>query len=173
MGYKTRTEIYKDSDDNDINVAVMTFGARTGIKIQTKILRVIGKFGIGFFSMVGSKEKVSELNDNKDVKSMLDTDIDFSNVDVGKIAELLMSELGEDDVLGLIMRLVQTTKINGKPMKNADMFDDTFAGEYSLLFEVLKLILEVNFKSFLANGTIGKILSSVQGKVSMVQNHQN
>ena len=163
MGYKTIDEVYQDSEENEVKIVIMTFGARKGIKIQAKLLKIMVKFGLGFFSLVGNKKDSKQITDNKEqLSKILDQDIDTSKIDLNQIATLLISELGEDDVLNLIIKLLSSTKINGKPMNNVDMFDDTFSGEYGLLLEVVKKVLEVNFKSFFGNGTIGKILSSIK-----------
>jgi len=169
MAYKTITETYKDSNGEDSKVMIMTFGAREGIKIQAKLLRIMVKFGLGFFSVMGSnKDKKEELKKNsKELNNIMDKDIDFSNIDINEIAALLISELGEDDVVKIINRLLSTTSVDGKPMSDNNIFDETFAGEYGLLFEILKKVLEVNFQSFLANGAIGKILSSVKQAPAM------
>lgn len=162
MGYKTIDKVYNDSEENSINVCIMTFGARKGIRIQAKLIKIIIKFGIGFFSVLGQKDKAKEMIDNGEKANFLNTDIDLSKIDLNQVATLLISELDEKNILELIMDLLGSTKIDNKPMTNVNLFDDTFAGEYGLLIEIIKDILEVNFKSFFVNGAIGKILSKVK-----------
>ena len=67
---------------------------------------------------------------------------------ITKMAEGL-SGLTDDAVIELVLDLLKQTTVDGKPVGEDAHFDIVFSGEFGLLFDVIKFVLEVNYKSFL------------------------
>ena len=129
-----KTTIQCDGEDH--NIVVSSFPAMQGLKIQLKIsklvLPVLGNF----------------LKDNESLDKLSDGSI-LSKIDVGKISKALMSSLDEKTFGKLVLEMLSGTRVNDKEVGNSGIFDLVFTAKFDLLFDVIKFVMEVNFKSFL------------------------
>jgi len=112
-------------------VEVAAFPARKAIKIQIKLARFI-----------------APLLANIDTS---DTSKITQSLNSSTIASALKGSLDEEKIEKLILELLEVTTIDNKVIGtgNEPQFDIIFAGEFGLLFDVIKFVLEVNFGSFL------------------------
>jgi hypothetical protein len=63
--------------------------------------------------------------------------------------------------VNFLIELFCSTRIDGKEITD-QVFDDVFAGDMMLLYQVLWYTLEVNYKSFFDKAGIGKVLSRIK-----------
>jgi hypothetical protein len=61
----------------------------------------------------------------------------------------------DDSAIELVVKILSTTKQDGKLINTGEMFDECFTGDYMHLFEVLKFVVEVN--NFLVPGVTSKL----------------
>ena len=71
-----------------------------------------------------------------------------TNDTISKMAEGL-SNLTDEAVIDLVLDLLKQTTVDGKLVGEEAHFDIVFSGEFGLLFDVIRFVLEVNYKSFL------------------------
>jgi len=182
MAYKTIELTLKNAEEKDVSVLISTFPARQGIQIQAQLASILTSSGVALFSMFGSsdeekvsKETIKQLETldiattgevDKEKSSLLSRSMDFSKVDIEAVARLLVNNLDKRKVTDLLIEICSSVVIDGKQLaKGNNIFDETFSGEYGLLFEVISEVLKVNFGSFFSKGSIGKILFALRAKI--------
>lgn len=193
MAYKTIELTLKNAEDREIPVLISTFPARHGIQLQAQLASILTSSGIALFSLFGTGEneekeekkiltkealkqieKLDEAIDgepNKEKSSLLSRTLDFSKVDIEAVVRILLSNLDKKKITDLLLDICSTTVIDGKQIgKNSAIFDEVFSGDYGLLFEVVSQVLKANFSSFFSKGSIGKILSGLKEKISILPN---
>lgn len=107
------------------------FGATEGLKVWLRILKIIG-------TPIGALA-------GKVVTSGLKTDVGQLGID--KAVEALCSNLDTEEVIKLIKDILSQVTYEGKRLN--EIFDVHFASNYLLVFDVLYVALEVNYKDFL------------------------
>jgi hypothetical protein len=156
MPIETHDKILKNSKDEDVKVITSNFPAIPGLKLGIRIVKFLG----GFLKMGSAKVPVS-LNENKPA-SVFDADVNFD-----KIAEVLTKHLDDDRIVKLIIDLMAYTRVNGKEVAKEGVFNLEFAGEYGLLIQVVKFVVEVNFTTFFDKNAIGNILERIKALFPM------
>lgn len=146
MAIETHEIKLTDKKKKSVNIICSDFPARKGLAIAQRL----GELVTPLLSIVDSKNIKS-----KSI-SLMDIDVNMST-----LADALSKSIGDPDLLHLIMDLMSFTRVDGQEVNIPEVFDIVFAGNYELLFKVLKFILEVNFKSFFGGEAIGKILSKM------------
>lgn len=141
----------KDKKIDDLNVTVTQFGARRGLKLKVKLLKI---FGPALVKMVEG------LDLGSDKKFTLENDVDLDKLGDG--VKLLFERVDEDQTLALVEEILADTKIStpdGKITSEdiAKVFDMVFSGNYLTMYKVVGFALEVNYGSFFGEGGIGKI----------------
>jgi hypothetical protein len=73
--------------------------------------------------------------------------METNKIDV--VTKILRENLNSAEIIKLILQLLQYSKINGTEIKDTKILNVTFSSnDLILLFDILKWILEVNFKDF-------------------------
>jgi len=151
MAIKEKTVILKDSEGKSISINTKTFAGSFGVELFSKV----------FLLML---PMIAPMLNKKDKKSLIEAELDMSS-----IASSITSRINEDEIVELVLKLCSTTLANdGKlahDLSSKLTFDDFFSAEYALLFHVIKFVLEVNFKSFLAEGGINLLIGMIPGIV--------
>lgn len=145
MAIKIHETTLTNRDNISVKVIVSDFPARQGARLGANLLRILASF-----------IKAAPKDSKTDNRNFLERDIDFT-----QLSQALVDNLEETKILSLILNLVTFTRVDGQEISREEIFDTVFAGDYGLLFAILKFILEVNFKSFFGNKDIGKALSSL------------
>lgn len=127
-----------------VKCTVTQFPASEGVAIMIKLTKIIGPLLSSTLSKSGSISNIM--------------DIDLKNMD-GAVTVLLGS-LSESEFDVFVKRLLKHTLLDGQSV--TDTFDIVFQGKYGLLFKVLKFVMEVNYKDFLAEIGLEKIMSKSQ-----------
>ncbi len=130
-------------DGSTVKVETTTFAGSYGLKLGAKVGLLMLPLMLPGMSAT-------------DKKSLLDQKVDF-----GKVAGNLTNAMNEDKVLKTIMEFVGSTLVDGRPLVKKTEFDEIFAGNYKLLFEILKFILEVNFGDFFEGGGIVEMVKNM------------
>ena len=112
--------------DGDI-WTVQQFPATEGLKVLARLAKLCG-------GTLG--QAVAALHRG------LDSEIDLGLL--GKALGSLAERLDEGEVVVLVKRMLQDTRVNGKEV--LPQFDTLFQARYGALFRVLGMVLEVNFK---------------------------
>lgn len=133
----------KDKEIDGHKYTVTQFPAREGLKIKSKLVKVITPLLIPFLG--GAKNLISSKFSEVDIDPSLLT----------HTVQLLLNHLSEDEVSNFVMRLLQCTRVDGKEI-TAELFDMEFAGEYITLYKVLYFVIEVN--NFFGNAGTGGIM---------------
>lgn len=123
-------------DGTEAKVSTTTFAGSYGVKLAARVGLIILPMMIPTMS-------------SEDKKSLLKQNVDFS-----KIAKTLTTTMSEEKVLSTIMEVVKSTIVNGKDLGKKPLFDEVFAGNYKLLFNIIKFVLEVNYGDFFEEGGI-------------------
>ena len=117
------------------------FNASQGLKVWVKLVKVLGApLGVVINNLVGKEKKGLDKIDLKELS--LDTAV-----------QMLANNIDADDTVELIKEICSTVLFEGKRVN--EIFDVHFQGQYTQLFEVLYVALEVNYKDFLL-GLAGK-----------------
>lgn len=156
MPIETHDRILKNSKSEDVKVITSNFPAIPGLKLGVRIVKFLG----GFLKMGSAKIPVS-LNKNEPA-SVLDADVNFD-----KIAEVLTGHLDDNLIVKLILDLMAHTRVNGEEIAKEAIFNIVFAGEYGLLIQVVKFVVEVNFTTFFDKNAIGNILERIKALLPM------
>lgn len=123
MGLKTFDKVFSDCDGNKINVVTITFPATEAIDITNKL--------------TSSTLSLTNIADS----------METNKIDV--VTKILRENLNSAEIIKLILQLLQYSKINGTEIKDTKILNVTFSSnDLILLFDILKWILEVNFKDF-------------------------
>jgi hypothetical protein len=124
MGLKTFDKEFVDCDNNKIIVVVTTFPATEAIDISNKL--------------ISNVVSLMSIADN----------LDGNHIDI--ITNIFKNNFNSPDIIKLILQLLQYSKINSIEIKDTKILNVTFSSnDLSLLFNILKWIIEVNFKDFL------------------------
>lgn len=142
---KTFTETLIDQDENSVEVSLTQFMGFRGIKIQTRLLRLVVPIFSGVKSFSGNAS--SSLFDK-----MRNLDIDTNT-----IVKHILENVTETKVDELIQDLVSCVSVNGKDLSVKANFDFIIAGNYKLLFKILTLVIDKNH--FFGLSGIGDVMS--------------
>lgn len=112
-----------------VNYTVTQFPARRGIKIQTKLAKLLGP-------------TFAALNTGKG--SILDQDVG----NLSGAVNALVGRLDEDYVVNFVLELLMCTRREGKEITEG-LFDTVYAGNYKELYKAILFVLEVNYGSFM------------------------
>jgi len=139
---KTFDKVFHDQEDNEVAGTTSQFLGTRGIKLQTKLARLVMPLMSGV----------------KSVKSM--------DLDTSKMVEHLLTNLTESKVIELIKELMGHTMLDNKDMTKSANFDFMFAGNYQMLFEVLRWVIDVN--NFFGKGGIGAMIEKVKERIAQM-----
>jgi hypothetical protein len=127
---------------DEAKISTTTFAGSYGVKLAARVGLIILPLMIPSMST--------------DEKSVLNEKVDFN-----KIAKTLGSgAMSEEKILNTVLEIMRSTLIDGKDMGKKPMFDEVFAGNYKLLFGVIKFILEVNYGDFFEEGGIFEMMAN-------------
>lgn len=139
----------KEKQIDDLKVLVVQFGARRGLKLKIKLLKM---FGAPLLQMInGLGLKTSEIN--TEIKSIMEQDVDLGGLAEG--LNSLFSKVNEDQAEQLIMEILSSTFINDQECTK--VFDEVFSGDYLTMYKVIGFALEANFGSFFGKSGIGTL----------------
>jgi hypothetical protein len=124
-------------------IMVTPFLGRRSLAYKTRIILMFGASIGSLFAKAGS----------------FSGKVDFSAFE-DAITKLASSVI-EKDFSALVLDLLQSTRIDGKEI-TPEVFDFEFAGNLSLMYKILWLVLEVNYGNFFVNAGIGKIISQAR-----------
>lgn len=122
----------KDVTIDDVKFNITQYNAREGLKIKIKLLKMLAP--------------VKDTVKKDEGKQLLDSEVDFV-----AIIGVLIENLDSDKTLDFILRMLRPVKVNGLDMFD-ELFDQTFAGNYSILYKLLMEIVE--FNRFFGKGSI-------------------
>lgn len=146
MALKTKKFELKDSEQKTIKLEVSTFAGSFGVILFSKIFLLITPI-------------LKPILKNVNLKSidLMDMDIDF-----GEVAEVIITKMDEDKILSLIKDIVSCTRLGEYDLCVTDAFDIAFAGEYGLLIQTIKHVLETNYSSFFVGNAIKNLIAKSQ-----------
>ena len=147
MAIKTKKFDCKDSEDKIMKVEITNFLGSTGVKIFAKLTKMV----LPVFGAIKIRSSLKE---------MIDQDLDLE-----KITQHLISNLDDDKIYDLIVELMQSTFIDGQDLSDNAVFDSVFAGEYGLLLQILRHVLEVNYSSFLGKKGIKNWMNQAKSMI--------
>lgn len=132
---------------NGASYKVSQFGARRGLKVKTKLVKLIAPTII---AALGSGGKVS-------LDSVVDSEM------LSKAIKSMLDNLDSDYVVNLIFELLVSTYRNDVEIvgQNGIHFDDVYAGNYGELYKAILFVVEVNFGSFFRELGIGSLDKSI------------
>ena len=132
---------------NDATYVVQQFPARRGLKLKTKLAKLIAPTAV---ALIGSVSKDKSGGISLDSEANPDT--------IAKAITGLVSNLDSDEILSLVFGLLEMTTRNGVNLvsQNGAHFDMIYAGNYGELVQALVYVVEVNFGSFFRGLGIGK-----------------
>ena len=148
--------VAKDREIDEHKYTVTSFGAGEGVKIKALLMKYLGPSVFSMLALGGNE------------KSFFETDIDPQIIST--ISDKLFNKLDENQYLNFILRLLATTRRDGKEI-TYELFNMEFAGEYGSLYKVLFFVLEVNYKeSFFGKDGIGNLLETIKNLVPSQKN---
>lgn len=118
---------------DDFNVMVTEMPAMRALRIQTKLLKIIG----------------SPLSELLKIKP---DDEDSENNCFSKSVTILCQNLNENDFENLVLELCLCVRVNGHEMKKS-FIDITFTAKLNTLFKILAYVIEVNYADFFQEGS--------------------
>lgn len=131
-------------------IYVHQFPGIEGFKIKTKLIKLIGP-------------ALGELTNGatKDIDSFLDADL--SSGFVSRAINVLCDKLDENDTFEFILRMLHSsgTRVDGREM-DKDAFNEIFAGNFTLLYKIIGILIEENYGNFFGEGGIGNKLKKFQ-----------
>ena len=132
---------------DDFKIMVTEMPAMRALRIQTRILKIIGA---PFCELVNIN-----IDDEQSQHSC------FS-----KAVNLLCQNLNEIEFENLVIELCQSVRVDGHEMKKA-LIDITFTAKLNTLFKILIYILEVNYADFFQEeGFLNLAISEIKMKTS-------
>ena len=151
MAIRTEKTTLQNRDGNPIEVETTTFAGSYGVELFSRVFLIVVPIALPLMS-------------TNDKKSLLDQNIDF-----GQISKTLVTKMNEKSIVSLVLELckstIVTTNQEVKDLSKRPVFDEFFSGEYKLLFEVLKFVLEANFSDFFGEDGIGKYVKLAMEKI--------
>jgi hypothetical protein len=148
MALITKEFDLKDSEDRPIKLMAGTLPGTTGIRLGVRITKLLTPI-------------IKALPDDAG-KDGVNISLLSGDIKMDELAEVLTTQLDDENIVDIILKLFESSTVDGKDTSQKQVFDQVFAGEYGLLIDCLKHILGVNFKTFFGNGGIGKVLSTFQ-----------
>lgn len=132
---------------NDATYVVQQFGARRGLKLKTRLVKLIAPTAV---ALLGSVEK--DQSGNVSLNSEANPEL------ISKAISGLVNNLESDQVVDLVFALLETTTRNGVNVtsQNGSHFDMVYSANYGELIKALVFVVEVNFGSFFQGLGIGK-----------------
>jgi hypothetical protein len=132
---------------NENTYVVQQFAARRGLKLKTRLIKLIAPTAFALMGSVG-----------KDKQGNISLDSEANPDMVAKAVSGLVNNLESDSVVELIFALLETTRRNGVEVtgQNGSHFDMIYAANYGELSQALMFVIEVNFGSFFRDLGIGK-----------------
>ncbi len=122
---------------------VTQFGATEGLRVWTKLAKLIGpSIGKAFGGVKGGT-------------ALLDADVDPRAI--GEAVEILVDQLDETEVVDFAKRLLAFTMIDGREVN----FEIDFQGRMLVMLKVLQFVIEVNYSDFF--DALGGRLARVAG----------
>lgn len=112
-----------------IEWTVTEFSATEGLKLLTGLTKLCG----------GPVARAFEAATSNGLDSVVDFGL------LGSAASELAARLDEDEVIGLVKRLLASTLANGEEA-GGRRFDIVFQGKYLTLFKVIGFVLEANYR---------------------------
>jgi len=135
----------KEKVIDELNVKVVQFGARRGLKLKMKLIKT---FGAPLLKMIdGMGVKTTE------IKEVMNSDINLGAM--GEGLNLLFTKIDEDVAEKIIDEILAGTFIDDKEVKV--VFDQVFSGNFLTMYKVIGFALEVNFGSFFGKSGIGTL----------------
>lgn len=117
---------------DDFKIMVTEMPAMRALRIQTRLLKIIGA---PFCELINMKSD----------------DEESENSCFSKAVNLLCQNLNENDFENLVLELCQCVRVDGHEMKKA-FIDITFTAKLNTLFKILMYVLEVNYADFFQEG---------------------
>lgn len=143
----------KERTIDGVRYSVTTFPARKGLRLKATLVKTLGA---AFAELMKGLPTGSLTAGSGAGKSTVD--VEFKLHHAADALAKAFTNLSEQEYEDLVMRLLETTRRDGKEI-TAETFDLDFAGEYLTLFRVLMFVLEVNYGSFFGKGGLGSIIS--------------
>jgi len=152
MIQSTETEL-KDKDGNQVTIFNTLFPGSMGVELFSRV----------FLLAVPVMLPAMDTDDKKD--------IDFS-----KLASAIGTSFSDKKIVALVLDLVKLTDVfvrdNGieeakgrQNLGKKSNFDTVIAGNYALLIQIIKYVLEVNFKDFFGENGIKDLMTMIPGIV--------
>lgn len=146
---------------------VNTIPAIPALKLKPRVIKLLGKSFIEFFTGAGVSEKDRntlgiELDDNdisdnaeniRKSKSEIETRI------MARVAEVFLDDIDKVDIAQLSVDLISmSVSKNGIAIDTNDKFNQEFTGDLSKLYKLLKEVIVTNFlESLTGSGLFGKM----------------
>ena len=154
-----------DADGNTAHYTVTQFGARRGLGLKTRLIKLI------------APTAVAAIGANQPGKSLMDMDINSEAV--GKAIQVLLNNLDANAIVTLIMDLLASTRRDGVEVtsKQGAIFDDVYAGNYAELYQALFFVIQVNFGNLFMGkdgkgiGSLGQVMSKLMQTEASTKEH--
>lgn len=143
MAIKTEQTTLQNREGEDVSVETTTFVGSLGVELFSKVFLIVMPIALPILNQTGDKSVMSK------------------DIDLDKVAGSLSTRMNEKEILRTIMNILGSTTIDGQEIGKKSNFDLVFAGEYMLLFKVLKFVLEVNFGDFFGENGIGAYMELI------------
>lgn len=138
-----------DRDGEPVSVHITTFPGSKGVELFSRVFLLIVPV-------------VLPALNSDDKKSLQNIDVDFS-----QIAKTIAVSMNDKKIVALIHDLVSMTEVILKGEKyqlnSKSRFDMLFAGNYALLLQTIKNVLEVNFADFFGENGIKDLMTQIPG----------
>lgn len=138
--------------------------ARRALKLQGKLIKTFGTT-VAQFMLLSKDEEEDEKKINDGTTHAVSA-VDKATIDeikknsVVKMMQLLASSIQVETFEQIASELMMGVRMDGIELNDA-LIDREFAGNLSLMYQVIWFVLEVNFGDFFAQGGIGSHLSSL------------
>jgi hypothetical protein len=128
----TAEKVLADDDGTSHTWSVQQFPATEGLRVFARLLQLIGP---------AAGQALAAL---KGGRGLMDAEVNSDAL--GAAVAALAARLDEDTVIGLVQRLLKEVRKDGREV--LPVFDIEFMGQYGKLVQVLRLVLEHNFRDF-------------------------
>lgn len=149
----------KDKVINGCKYTVTQMTARTALRMQAKLLKLLGPSASVLFSQAGKTLEEAE----KSMETLMPMAVN-----------MLVNQLDDKTFDSLVMELMQGVRKDGIEL-TPQILDMEFSGKLNTLFLVLQYVIEVNFGDFFMEGGIlqGLIPPKVEISQKMPQQLRN
>ena len=127
----------KEKEIDGEKYAVTQMTARQALKMQAKLIKLLGPCVSEAVAVAFSKEKKED--------------------GLSKVIIALANQLDEKTFDGIVFELIQGVRKNGMELREGEI-NLEFAGALNTLFKVIGFVLEANYSDFLAEGGIIRML---------------